>query len=104
MGDAKSLARKGRMTMKRIMLALVTLLAGAGVANANPQVTVARPPRYEHFHGGVSFNMFYDSLSPYGDWVYVGSYGRVWRPSAAVVGAGFRPYATGGNWIYTDYG
>jgi hypothetical protein len=99
--------------MKRIMLALVTLLAGAGFANADvppgvgihaPILSVARPPRFEHFHGGVSFGAFYDTLSPYGDWVYVGSYGRVWRPSAEVVGAGFRPYGTGGHWIYTDYG
>jgi hypothetical protein len=90
------------MTMKKIMLALVALLAGAGVARAD--VTVAPPPRFERFHVGVSVGLFYDTLSPYGDWVYVGSYGRVWRPNAGVVGVGFRPYATGGHWIYTDYG
>src|SRR5205085_7126584 len=30
--------------------------------------------------------------------------GRVWRPSEGVVGVGFKPYATGGHWVYTDYG
>src|SRR5438132_11846108 len=71
--SAKPPAVKGRMTMKKILLALLPLLAGAGVASAD--VTVARPPRFEHFHGGVSFGVFYDTLSPYGDWLYVASYG-----------------------------
>src|SRR5260370_42686533 len=53
---------------------------------------------------GVSFDTFYDSLSPYGEWLYVGQYGRVWRPRVSVVGLGFRPYTTGGHWVYTDYG
>jgi hypothetical protein len=53
---------------------------------------------------GVSVNVFYDSLAPYGEWLYVGQYGRVWRPRASLVGIGFRPYATGGHWVYTDYG
>ena len=54
--------------------------------------------------GTVSTDVFVTALAPYGDWVYVGSYGRVWRPSAAVVGVGFRPYGPGGHWVHTDYG
>jgi hypothetical protein len=109
------------MTMKKIMLALVVLLAGAGVAKAQGYYQDDQgyddDQAYDdqgyddgyqdanyRLHGSASFGVFYDTLSPYGDWVYVGSYGRVWRPSAAVVGAGFRPYGTGGNWVYTDYG
>jgi uncharacterized protein DUF6600 len=53
---------------------------------------------------GVSLDVFYDSLAPYGEWLYVGHYGRVWRPRASLVGVGFRPYMTGGHWVYTDYG
>lgn len=52
----------------------------------------------------VSAGVFYDTLAPYGEWIYVGNYGRVWRPSVAVVGAGFRPYGPGGHWVHTDYG
>src|SRR5215472_4777933 len=52
----------------------------------------------------VSVGVFYDALAPYGEWIYVGNYGRVWRPSVAVVGVGFRPYGPGGHWVYTDYG
>lgn len=44
---------------------------------------------------------FYQPLSPYGDWIVVGSYGRCWRP--ARVDAGWRPYANG-HWEMTDAG
>src|SRR5205809_2680548 len=108
--------RKDGSIMKRTVLALASWLLGAGAlglgvgvlpgsggtARAEVTVTDVRPARFGHFE--VSVGMFYDSLSPYGDWVYVGRFGRVWRPSPAVVGVGFRPYATGGEWVYTDYG
>lgn len=48
----------------------------------------------------VSFETFHDSLQPYGDWVFAGSYGRVWRPRVAV---GWRPYYYG-HWEWTDEG
>src|SRR5579871_5296357 len=50
---------------------------------------------------GVSFDFFYDNLSPYGDWVEVGDYGTCWRP--ADVDADWSPY-TDGYWAYTDAG
>ncbi len=50
--------------------------------------------------GAVSFDTFYGSLTPYGDWVVVGSYGRVWRPRVA---AGWRPYFFG-QWEWTNEG
>src|SRR5262249_41211053 len=100
--------RKERCPMKRMVLALSGLLAAATVgwastASADVLVTDLRPVRVGH-HGEVSIGVFYDTLSPYGDWVYVGRYGRVWRPSPGVVGVGFRPYSSGGQWVYTDYG
>ncbi len=48
-----------------------------------------------------NFQVFYDQLSPYGQWVDYGTYGYVWMPS---VEPGFSPYATEGHWIFTDYG
>jgi hypothetical protein len=50
--------------------------------------------------GGVTFDTFYGSLQPYGDWVVVGSYGRVWRPRVV---AGWRPYYYG-RWEWTNEG
>lgn len=49
----------------------------------------------------VSLQLFYDDLSPYGNWVDYPSYGHVWIPG---VGAGFIPYSTGGHWVLTTFG
>jgi hypothetical protein len=49
----------------------------------------------------VSYQSFYDELSPYGQWIDYPGYGYVWMPNA---GAGFKPYATNGHWVYTDMG
>jgi hypothetical protein len=51
--------------------------------------------------GDVSYQTFYDDLSPYGQWIDYPNYGYVWQPS---VGADFKPYATNGHWVYTDMG
>ncbi len=50
----------------------------------------------------VSFQVFYDQLSPYGAWVSYPQYGYVWVPTA--VPHGFRPYGSGGHWVYTPDG
>ena len=48
----------------------------------------------------VTFDTFQGALSPYGEWVVAGSYGRVWRPHVA---AGWRPYYYG-RWEWTNEG
>ena len=50
----------------------------------------------------VNFTTFYNSLSPYGNWVEVERYGPCWRPSR--MQQGWQPYYTNGYWAYTDYG
>lgn len=49
----------------------------------------------------VNFQVFYDELSPYGQWVEYQNYGYVWIPD---VGNDFEPYSTAGHWVMTDYG
>jgi hypothetical protein len=49
----------------------------------------------------VSFQLFYDQLSPYGQWIEYSNYGYVWIPDA---GPDFVPYSTNGHWILTDDG
>ena len=44
---------------------------------------------------------FYEPLTPHGEWVVVGAYGRCWRPARVEVG--WRPYCNG-NWERTDAG
>ena len=48
----------------------------------------------------ADFSFFYDSLSPYGNWVEVAEHGPCWLPA---VEEGWAPY-TNGNWAYTDVG
>lgn len=46
----------------------------------------------------------YQTLAPYGRWLHVPDLGPVWVPHRAVVGEGFVPYVTGGEWEPTDQG
>src|SRR5689334_15960677 len=46
----------------------------------------------------VSYQTFYDDLSPYGEWIDNPDYGYVWVPEVD----DFRPYNTGGHWVWTD--
>jgi hypothetical protein len=47
---------------------------------------------------------FYDSLQPYGNWVYLTGYGMCWQPTVYLRDHAWRPYSDRGRWIYTDYG
>jgi hypothetical protein len=51
--------------------------------------------------GAISFQTFYDELSPYGQWIVHPQYGSVWLPD---VEPGFQPYATNGRWLMTEFG
>ena len=61
-----------------------------------PAVVVTQP--------AVTYSYFYNSLSPYGSWVYVTDYGWCWQPTIAVTHHGWRPYLHGGRWFYSDVG
>lgn len=49
----------------------------------------------------VSFQTFYNELSPYGRWTSHPQYGSIWTP---YVDRDFQPYATNGQWMMTEYG
>lgn len=51
--------------------------------------------------GNISYQIFYDQLGPYGQWVDYHNYGYVWIPDA---GPDFFPYSSDGHWIFTEYG
>ncbi|XZF14989.1 DUF6600 domain-containing protein [Chitinophagaceae bacterium MMS25-I14] len=55
---------------------------------------------YNNDYNG-SYQDFYNSLSPYGQWIQDPQYGYVWLPDA---GSDFRPYYTNGRWVMTEYG
>lgn len=74
----------------------IAVAVGTGCATIVAPAPVATTVTV-HAHTGI----FYDELSPYGEWVWVTSYGWVWSPYGVHVG--WRPY-TNGTWTYTQYG
>lgn len=74
-------------------LASVILTAALLFTGPQPQGLEAAPQ--------ASFELFYASLAPFGEWVDVGDYGYCWHPTD--VSADWRPY-TEGHWVYTDAG
>lgn len=87
--------------MKRILqmaaFALLVMLGSSWRNNAS-----AQPDYDDDYYGGgddISYQEFYDELSPYGRWIDYPEYGYVWAPNGIT---GFRPYETGGHWVWTD--
>lgn len=89
--------------MKNLYLFLYASLL---IASCGPTHVVVQSDSYQPAPApapveDLSYQSFYDQLSPYGNWINYPGYGYVWMPNA---GPDFRPYSTNGNWIYTDAG
>jgi len=80
------------------MKLFIKILALAAVLNAGALIT---PQKVSAQGTDVSFQLFYDQLSPYGSWVDYQNYGYVWIPN---VDRDFSPYGTNGHWIFSDDG
>ena len=78
-------------TKIKIIVLFLLLFSGTWIA---PQKASAQEV-------SVSFQVFYDELSPYGTWINNPDYGYVWIPDLA---PGFTPYATNGYWVLTYEG
>jgi hypothetical protein len=94
---------RDRSTQKIMKNIYLILAAGLLLSSCGPTTVVesssyqpAPPPVAE-----VSYQSFYDQLAPYGNWINYPGYGYVWMPNA---GPDFKPYASNGNWIYTEAG
>ncbi|MGZ3821185.1 MAG: DUF6600 domain-containing protein, partial [Mucilaginibacter sp.] len=72
-----------------------------GIALLAVLISLASPKKSMAQEGYISDQEFYDDLQPYGTWVSDPEYGNVWIPDAD---ENFRPYATRGHWVVTDYG
>lgn len=91
------------MSARKWMLgtAAAALVAASPLAGLPQSSWIAPAAAATDVSVNVDFNLFYDRLEPYGDWVsYESAY--VWVPRD--VSADWRPY-TRGHWVYTrDYG
>jgi hypothetical protein len=80
-----------RTKMKNIMIAFSVFFLFLTIGTKQAQAQRA----------SVSFQIFYDQLAPYGEWVNDPDYGYIWLPD---VSQDFQPYATNGYWVNTQYG
>jgi hypothetical protein len=94
--------------MKRILkitaLALVIALGSSLTNTASAQYDEGYNDGYSDYNDGygdrdVSYQTFYDELSPHGRWVDYPGHGYVWVPDA---GPDFRPYSSNGHWVYSE--
>lgn len=90
-----------KTTLKLSLCYAIAAFALMGCAANRSIASTERQPQYQEAAPPVSVDIFYQSLSPYGNWITYPQYGRVWVPR---VRRGFEPYSTNGHWIYTDYG
>ncbi len=67
---------------------------------AQPTTPGAVPPPTS----STEVSYFYDSLSPYGSWIYLSGYGWCWQPTVAVSAPAWRPYCDNGSWYWSDGG
>lgn len=82
------------------VLLFVLLIPGFSCVVQRPMPDLQQQPVSEQ-QGYVNFQVFYDNLSSYGQWVNNPDYGYVWIPDA---GPDFVPYSTAGHWVMTDFG
>ena len=72
-----------------------------------PQDVTAEEATVDSYDDGYdpqAYTQFQDELSPYGNWIDDSTYGRVWVPTASLVGTDFTPYYSGGHWLLTEFG
>lgn len=80
-------------TLQKITLILIVV----GLTSCYSQRTQVRA----YSDAQISFQTFYNELSPYGQWVEDYDYGYLWIPH---VNRNFQPYASDGYWTMTNYG
>jgi hypothetical protein len=91
-----------------------TLVQTQAVSNVPAQPVNPAPPAPESAPAAVTATAppptssevayFYDTLAPYGSWVYVSGYGWCWQPTVAVTVSTWRPYCDRGRWYWSDAG
>ena len=93
----------GRMRARRVVMVGAALLVALGTSSR----ALAQDEPIPQPEGDFDVTNFDETLSPYGQWVETGegpNNGQAWRPDPDVVGEDFQPYATGGRWVYSDWG
>ena len=86
--------------LKVVTKIFVLFIVLTSVTSCQPPIHMIAPQKASA-QLSVSFQVFYDDLSPYGNWIDNPDYGYVWIPH---VSDGFTPYGTDGYWVFTQEG
>lgn len=78
----------------RVLLSILIWNSFLG-CSVNKQNTASATP------ASITYQTFYDDLSPFGTWIDYPGYSHVWCPDA---GVDFRPYSSNGHWVYSYEG
>lgn len=79
---------KRLLTVVTLAVSLIAISSFKNTASAQVGVGV-----------NISYQDFYDELSPYGEWMDYPEHGYVWVPR---MGSDFQPYRTGGHWAWSE--
>jgi hypothetical protein len=86
--------------MKRqVQISAATLLLMLCLTVQNKSIAQYYPDDNYNQDRDISYQTFYDELSPHGQWVDYPGHGYVWVPDAE---DDFQPYSTNGHWVYND--
>ncbi len=86
---------------KQIINTMKTNIRTLGLLVVLVAASVFSPKQASAQQDYVSLQVFYDELSPYGEWIDYPEYGYVWIPDE---GSDFMPYSSQGQWVLTNYG
>lgn len=70
----------------------------------NPDYSDNGAPYPGDYPQGDDTGYFYNSLVPYGAWIYVAGTGICWQPTVCRRNHDWRPYCDRGRWLYSDCG
>lgn len=84
--------------MKKMRIAALALILVLGSSLRN-DVSAQYYDGYDDRNQDVTYQDFYDELSPHGRWVEYPGQGYVWVPEAE---DDFQPYSSKGHWVWTD--
>lgn len=74
-----------------------------GTANP-PDTTDYTDASQAVYDGADDSGYFYNTLAPYGSWIYIAGSGLCWQPTVCLGNHDWRPYCDRGRWIYSDCG
>lgn len=76
--------------------------AGDDTQYASGEYTIGEDADSYDDNDPAALRDFHPALDSYGTWADDATYGTVWTPAPAAVGADFTPYVTAGHWVYDD--